>query len=62
MADAEVDLMYCPRCDRQYIGEGTKETNALAKVKKHVREQHPDHDPDWDQTYPEEKGVFPDLY
>lgn len=58
MAEAPLDVMYCPRCDRMYIGEGTPETRALAKVKKHVAGQHPDHDPLWFETYPENKGVF----
>lgn len=40
--------MYCPRCDRLYEN--------LEKVKKHVAEQHPDHDPEWWETYPEAFG------
>lgn len=60
MADVQTDVMFCPRCDRPYVGEGTKETSALEKVKRHVAGQHPDHDPQWFETYPEEKGVFKD--
>lgn len=46
-----VATMYCPRCDRPYSGKNSDE--ALETVKKHVAEQHPDHDPDWADTYPE---------
>lgn len=35
--------VYCPRCDRPYPD--------LETVKKHVVEQHPDHDPYWFETY-----------
>lgn len=39
-------VMYCPRCDRQYMS--TKSSgDVLEIVKKHVTEQHPDHDPNW---------------
>lgn len=55
---APTDIMYCPRCDRPYVGEGTQETSALTKVKKHVSLQHTDHDPLWFETYPEGKGVY----
>jgi hypothetical protein len=54
---APPDIMFCPRCDRPYEGEGTKETSALEKVKRHVREQHHDHDPQWYETYPENLGT-----
>lgn len=54
---APPDIMFCPRCDRPYEGEGTKETSALEKVKHHVREQHHDHDPQWYETYPENLGT-----
>lgn len=43
--------MFCPRCDRPYFGKTADE--ALENVKKHVAEQHPDHDPVWWETYPE---------
>jgi hypothetical protein len=42
--------MYCPRCDRIYDGGSRSAT--LEIVKKHVAEQHPDHDPEWWDTYP----------
>lgn len=40
--------MFCPRCDRKY-GSNNKPA-LLEKVKQHVREQHPDHDPEWYET------------
>lgn len=58
MAEPPLDMMYCPRCDRPYVGEGTPDTRALEKVKKHVSLKHPDHDPEWYETYPEGKGIF----
>ncbi len=36
---------YCPRCDRGYTGKDPVEVER--RVRKHVQEQHPDHDPDW---------------
>lgn len=59
---APPDIMFCPRCDRPYEGEGIAGKTALDKVKYHVREQHPDHDPYWFETYPEDKGVIKPLY
>lgn len=55
MPDPPVAPMNCPRCDRTYDlpKVNAQETLAsvtarvLALVKEHVREQHPDHDPDW---------------
>lgn len=38
-------VQFCPRCDRAYSHKN-KDT-LLEKIKKHVAEQHPDHDPDW---------------
>lgn len=37
--------LYCPRCDREYDGDNA--TLLWGKLKKHVSEQHPDHDPNW---------------
>ncbi len=39
---------YCPRCD--------KPKKNLEECKKHVAEQHPDHDPEWWDTHPHEQG------
>lgn len=41
--------LYCPRSchkNRTYA--------SLEDLKKHVREAHPDYDPEWFDTYPEE--------
>lgn len=43
---------YCPRCDNPYTSNESKAA-ALEKVKTHVAAQHPDHDPEWYETYPE---------
>lgn len=51
-------VLYCPRCDRQYTEpvNGTNRTivylRLLEKLKQHVMLQHPDHDPEWYDTYP----------
>lgn len=45
----EVYRVYCPRCDREYTSEVSR-ADAMEKVKKHVPEQHPDHDPEWWDT------------
>lgn len=44
--------LYCPRCDREYPWDGTKYKFRLEKLIKHVALQHPDHDPEWFDTYP----------
>lgn len=44
-------IVCCPRCDRKYGGKDKNEV--WNRVKKHVAEQHPDHDPEWFDTYPE---------
>lgn len=50
--------VFCPRCDRSYFSESSEE-DALEKAKKHVAEQHPDHDPEWyDVNEPGETGGF----
>lgn len=36
--------IFCPRCDRSYTG---KSVTVWEKLKHHVSEQHPDHDPNW---------------
>lgn len=46
MPDPPVAVMHCPRCGRTY-DSGVNEEETLEMVKAHVREQHPDHDPDW---------------
>lgn len=43
---------YCPRSCRKGRTYPT-----LEAVKKHVRDQHPEYDPEWYDTYPEELGV-----
>ena len=40
--------MYCPRCDRVKAN--------LETMKDHVAKAHPDHDPNWFETYPEPFG------
>jgi hypothetical protein len=47
---SESPKMYCPRCDRLYYASTPAKLEE--KVKKHVMEQHPDHDPEWYDTYP----------
>lgn len=50
--------MYCPRCDRAYTAEGKDSyMNVLKRVISHVAEQHPDHDPEWYDTYPHKDEV-----
>lgn len=49
-------VMWCPRCDRPYDSQKS-EKDTLELVKKHVAEQHPDHDPNWHETYPENRGT-----
>lgn len=44
---------WCPRCDREYQEDTW--TKAFDKVKEHVKGQHPDHDPQWYDTYPEDR-------
>lgn len=44
--------MYCPRCDHKYDSLKNREAT-LEIVKDHVAKQHPDHDPEWWDTYPE---------
>ena len=51
MPTTQVYTMYCPRCDR--VKTGTTEDDVLEQVKKHVAENHQDHDPLWWETYPE---------
>lgn len=46
MPDPIIHTVYCPRCDRPYESAKSREA-ALEKAKKHVAEQHPDHDPAW---------------
>lgn len=44
--------IYCPRCDRKYpTSEGSIKVR-VAALKRHVRLNHPDHDPEWYDTYP----------
>lgn len=46
---ADLKIIYCPRCDKGYTGPN--EETLLERVKKHVSEQHPDHDPMWWDTH-----------
>lgn len=46
---------YCPRCDRKTESEISWD-DAEQIVKDHVKKAHPDHDPDWFDTYPEIHG------
>lgn len=55
MAFNTKQTIYCPRCDRAYPDNGSKFKLRMEKLKKHVREQHPDHDPEWYDTYPHEE-------
>ena len=51
---------FCPRsCSipGEDFSQKTRAYLTLEDVKKHVREQHPDHDPLWFETYPEENGL-----
>lgn len=46
--------LFCPRCDRTYTAKpGDSYWRFLERLKTHVREQHPDHDPEWFDTFPE---------
>lgn len=46
--------IFCPRCDRPYKGAiGESYRKLLDRVIKHVAEQHPDHDPEWYDTFPD---------
>lgn len=44
--------IYCPRCDRIFSTIKEKRVDTINRVKKHVAEQHPDHDSLWYETYP----------
>lgn len=43
--------VYCPRCDRLYPN--------LAACIEHVDKQHPDHDPEWYDTHPQDDDYPP---
>lgn len=47
--------LYCPRCDRVFITQNEKRIDTIERLKKHVALQHPDHDPEWFDTYPHGK-------
>lgn len=47
--------LYCPRCDRVFITQNEKRIDTIERLKKHVRFQHPDHDPEWFDTYPHDE-------
>lgn len=51
---AEVtSTLYCPRCDRKYDSKsGETYKRLMDRLIKHVSEQHPDHDPEWFDTFP----------
>lgn len=44
--------LYCPRCDRAYTTKKETRIDTIERLKKHVALQHPDHDPNWFDTYP----------
>lgn len=49
---AAVSIFYCPRCDRAYERKDGETYNAFVeRVKRHVSQQHPDHDPEWWDTF-----------
>ncbi|QXO14093.1 hypothetical protein SEA_ENDAVE_71 [Gordonia phage EndAve] len=53
MPDKSTSVLYCPRCDRKYeskVGESYRKL--MDRLIKHVRDQHPDHDPEWFDTFP----------
>lgn len=47
-----VYVFFCPRCDRKYTSE-TSAQEVEDQVKTHVAGQHPNHDPNWFETYPD---------
>lgn len=48
-----VTVIYCPRCERPYKRkQGEKYSATMRRVIDHVAQQHPDHDPEWWDTYP----------
>lgn len=48
-----VTTLYCPRCDRKYTSKKDESYKKLMdRLIKHVALQHPDHDPQWYDTYP----------
>lgn len=50
----KLSTIYCPRCQRPYNkGKGETYTDVMDRVKYHVSQQHPDHDPYWWDTYPD---------
>lgn len=53
MPEKSTSVLYCPRCDRKYQGEvGESYRKLMDRLIKHVRDQHPDHDPEWFDTFP----------
>lgn len=49
---ATVSVFFCPRCDRRYDRkDGESYTGLLNRVIFHVSQQHPDHDPEWWDTF-----------
>lgn len=54
MAAMPETTFHCPRCDRSYSSKDFKNLKQLEeRVRKHVREQHPDYDPEWFDTFPD---------
>lgn len=49
---AQSDTIFCPRCDRAYPKSMGALRDRIQTLKRHVRLQHPDHDPQWYDTYP----------
>ncbi|QGJ90415.1 hypothetical protein HWC81_gp70 [Gordonia phage Crocheter] len=53
MPEQSTSVLYCPRCDRKYEGKvGESYRKLMDRLIKHVRDQHPDHDPEWFDTFP----------
>lgn len=47
-------VVYCPRCQRPYTQKSSEtHEDLMDRVIKHVSGQHPDHDPQWWDTYPD---------
>lgn len=47
-------VIFCPRCDRKFKGkkDGELYGSIMDRLIQHVRIQHPDHDPEWFDTFP----------
>lgn len=52
MAFKTKGTLYCPRCDRKFLESSGPLRKRVEALKKHVRDNHPDYDPEWYDTYP----------